>query len=793
MAAAAAGAAGTPAFAATAAGGQRNRGGQHRRSRENGILRWQLAKALRQAQIEGEGAIHDEVHEALTGELVVAPLGFHDPCGKSAARGGGFGAGTGRNNCRASGFKRGWVGTLLGFVSFSAAEDGDVEAHRGELYLLPLLGVLICQERALRQVRRCLREKVSERIDDVQVSQDIVDHRDVSESLGDALETDKGGERFDGKDIELRPGRIRELNKLSPANLPGDCQLVGGNGCFDGVLPALVVEANGLHLWVGGLFDGHAAHCIWRRDDSKMLSVSLAAGDRHKVVCNGDSLLRGVTCKNRKHMTKETHDDLLARAFGEPAPKPQVPSTGDFDLAERNAFRRVNRKTTIRSEDSTDIYEVEYRKLRLEQVILVGVWTEGTVAEVEATMAELVALTETAGAEVIEALYQKRDKPDPGTYIGSGKVKELKDIVTATGADTVVCDGELTPGQLTALERALNTKVIDRTMLILDIFAQHAKSKEGKVQVSLAQLEYLYTHTRGWGGSLSRQAGGRAGSNGGVGLRGPGETKIETDRRRIRTQMALLRKELKGMKTEREIKRSRRASSTIAQIAIAGYTNAGKSSLINAMTGAGVLVEDALFATLDPTTRRAELGDGRQVVFTDTVGFVRHLPTQLVEAFKSTLEEVLAADLMLHVVDGSDPFPLKQIEAVNKVIYDIVKDTGEEAPPEIIVINKIDQADPLVLAELRHALDRDNVVYVSAKTGEGIDELTARVELFLNSQDEHVQLLVPFTRGDVVDRIHTQGTVRSEEYTGEGTLVDVRLPASIAAELREFRVAGEDA
>lgn len=492
-------------------------------------------------------------------------------------------------------------------------------------------------------------------------------------------------------------------------------------------------------------------------------------------------------------MTQETHDDLLAQAFGEPAPMPQVPSTGDFDLAERNAFRRVNRKTTIRSEDSTDIYEVEYRKLRLEQVILVGVWTEGTVAEVEATMAELVALTETAGAEVIEALYQKRDKPDPGTYIGSGKVKELKDIVTATGADTVVCDGELTPGQLTALERALNTKVIDRTMLILDIFAQHAKSKEGKVQVSLAQLEYLYTHTRGWGGNLSRQAGGRAGSNGGVGLRGPGETKIETDRRRIRTQMALLRKELKGMKTEREIKRSRRASSTIAQIAIAGYTNAGKSSLINAMTGAGVLVEDALFATLDPTTRRAKLADGRQVVFTDTVGFVRHLPTQLVEAFKSTLEEVLAADLMLHVVDGSDPFPLKQIEAVNKVIYDIVKDTGEEAPPEIIVINKIDQADPLVLAELRHALDRDNVVYVSAKTGEGIDELTARVELFLNSQDEHVQLLVPFTRGDVVDRIHTQGTVRSEEYTGQGTLVDVRLPASIAAELREFRVAGEDA
>ncbi|KXB55883.1 GTP-binding protein HflX [Corynebacterium sp. DNF00584] len=503
-----------------------------------------------------------------------------------------------------------------------------------------------------------------------------------------------------------------------------------------------------------------------------------------------------------KHMTekeKQSHEDLLAAAFRDlAAPVHGVrpvdhgdhgdPTTGELDLAERNSFRRVTKATTIRAEDTTDGYEVEYRKLRLEQVVLVGVWTEGTVAEVEATMSELAALTETAGAEVVEALYQKRDKPDPGTYVGSGKVKELKDIVMATGADTVVCDGELTPGQLSALERELDTKVIDRTMLILDIFAQHAKSKEGKAQVSLAQLEYLYTHTRGWGGNLSRQAGGRAGSNGGVGLRGPGETKIETDRRRIRTQMALLRRELKAMKTAREVKRARRGASAIPQIAIAGYTNAGKSSLINAMTGAGVLVENALFATLDPTTRRAELADGRQVVFTDTVGFVRHLPTQLVEAFKSTLEEVLAADIMLHVVDGSDPFPLKQIEAVNKVIYDIVRETGEDAPPEIIVINKIDEADPLVLAELRHVLDRDNVVYVSAKTGEGIDELTARVELFLNARDAHVQLLVPFTRGDVVARAHAVGTVRSESYTEDGTLLDVRLPVAVADELKEFHV-----
>ncbi len=510
-----------------------------------------------------------------------------------------------------------------------------------------------------------------------------------------------------------------------------------------------------------------------------------------------------MTKQNTPHV-----DELLAQAFRDNLPQEapaqqegfdedpaaasreaeDVPTTGQLDLAERNSFRRVTRATTIRAEDTTDGYEVEYRKLRLEQVVLVGVWTEGTVAEVEATMDELARLTETAGAEVVEAIYQKRDKPDPGTYIGRGKVAELKDIVQATGADTVICDGELQPGQLSALERELNTKVIDRTMLILDIFAQHAKSKEGKAQVSLAQLEYLYTHTRGWGGNLSRQAGGRAGSNGGVGLRGPGETKIESDRRRIRTQMAQLRRELRGMKTARDIKRSRRDSSGIPQIAIAGYTNAGKSSLINAMTGAGVLVEDALFATLDPTTRRAELGDGRQVIFSDTVGFVRHLPTQLVEAFKSTLEEVLAADLMLHVVDGSDPFPLKQIEAVNTVIYDIVKETGEQAPPEIIVVNKLDQADPLVLAELRHTLDREDVVYVSAHTGEGIDELMARIELHLNSRDRHVQLVVPFTRGEVVSRVHNLGTVLEETYAPEGTVLDVRLPQALARELEEFIV-----
>ncbi|MGD7001073.1 GTPase HflX [Corynebacterium halotolerans] len=509
-------------------------------------------------------------------------------------------------------------------------------------------------------------------------------------------------------------------------------------------------------------------------------------------------------------MTQSNNDDLLARAFRDHHPTTQpepdtgedqsgllrsgaqeetggtTPTTGDLDLEERNSLRRLPRGTEVRSDDVETITEVEYRKVRLEQVILVGMWTEGTLAEIEASMAELSALAETAGAEVVDMLYQKRDKPDPGTYIGSGKVLELRDTVAATGADTVVCDGELSPGQLVALENALNTKVIDRTMLILDIFAQHAKSREGKAQVSLAQMEYLITRVRGWGGNLSRQGGGRAGSNGGVGLRGPGETKIEADRRRLRQEMAKLRRELAGMKTSREVKRSRRRASTIPQIAIAGYTNAGKSSLINAMTGAGVLVEDALFATLDPTTRRASLADGRSVVFTDTVGFVRHLPTQLVEAFKSTLEEVLQADLILHVVDGSDAFPLKQIEAVNAVILDILRETGEEVPPEIIVVNKTDAADPLTLVELRHVLD--DVVFVSAKTGEGIPELEARVELFLNTLDAHITVLIPFTRGDLVSRIHEYGTVRSEDYTAEGTLIDVRLPRSLAGELEEFIV-----
>ena len=258
---------------------------------------------------------------------------------------------------------------------------------------------------------------------------------------------------------------------------------------------------------------------------------------------------------------------------------------------------------------------------------------------------------------MLDGLIQRRGRPDPATFIGSGKVDELRDAVRAAGADTVICDGELSPGQLRQLEDKLKVKVIDRTALILDIFAQHARSRDGKAQVELAQLSYLLPRLRGWGEALSRQVGGRAAGGVGIGGRGPGETKIELDRRRIRNRMSKLRREIAAMRQVRETQRGERRRNEVPSVAIVGYTNAGKSSLLNALTGAGVLVEDALFATLDPTTRRAATADGRAYTLTDTVGFVRHLPHQLVEAFRSTLEETAEADLLVHVVDASDPLP----------------------------------------------------------------------------------------------------------------------------------------
>jgi GTP-binding protein HflX len=386
---------------------------------------------------------------------------------------------------------------------------------------------------------------------------------------------------------------------------------------------------------------------------------------------------------------------------------------------------------------------------------------------------------------VLEGLIQRRDKPDPATYIGSGKAAELRQLVVATGADTVICDGELSPAQLNALEKVVKVKVIDRTALILDIFAQHATSREGKAQVELAQMQYMLPRLRGWGESMSRQAGGRAGgSGGGVGTRGPGETKIETDRRRIRERMSRLRREIKDMKKVRDTQRSRRKESDVPSIAIVGYTNAGKSSLLNALTGAGVLVENALFATLEPTTRRGEFDDGRPFVVTDTVGFVRHLPTQLVEAFRSTLEEVLDADLLVHVVDGSDANPMAQIEAVRQVIGEVHTDHHAPPAPELLVVNKIDAADDLTLAQLRRGLA--GAAFVSAWTGDGVDRLRTRLGELVEPREVTVDVTIPYSRGDLVARLHDEGRVDATEHHPDGTRVKARVPAALAAAVGSF-------
>ena len=456
------------------------------------------------------------------------------------------------------------------------------------------------------------------------------------------------------------------------------------------------------------------------------------------------------------------------------------PSLGELALEDRAALKRVAGLST----ELTDISEVEYRQLRLERVVLVGVWTDGSAADSEASLAELAALAETAGSEVLEGLIQRRDKPDPSTYIGSGKAKELREVVIATGADTVICDGELSPAQLNALEKVVKVKVIDRTALILDIFAQHATSREGKAQVAYAQMEYMLPRLRGWGESMSRQGGGAGGSGGGVGTRGPGETKIETDRRRIRERMSKLRREIKDMKQIRDTQRSRRLHSDMASVAIVGYTNAGKSSLLNSLTGAGVLVQNALFATLEPTTRRGEFDDGRPFTLTDTVGFVRHLPTQLVEAFRSTLEEVVDADLLVHVVDGSDSNPLAQIEAVRQVVREVQNDHHAPPAPELLVVNKIDAANDLMLAQLRRALP--GAVFVSAHTGEGLPRLRARLGELVEPREITVDVTIPYDRGDLVARLHSDGHVDAVEHTEAGTRLKARVPAALAASLRQY-------
>lgn len=453
-------------------------------------------------------------------------------------------------------------------------------------------------------------------------------------------------------------------------------------------------------------------------------------------------------------------------------------TTGQADLADRISLRRVASLST----ELDDVNQVEYRQLRLERVVLVSVWTSGTERDAENSLIELKSLANTAGSQVLDGLIQRRSYPDPATYIGSGKVKEVRQVVVETGADTVICDGELSPAQLRNLEDLVGVKVIDRTALILDIFAQHAKSVEGKAQVELAQLQYLKQRLRGWGGNLSRQVGGRAAGGVGIGGRGPGETKIETDRRRIKTRIAQLKVKMRDLDATRKLARADRRRNRVPSVAIVGYTNAGKSSLLNCLTDAGVLVEDALFATLDPTTRRVTTADGRVYTLTDTVGFVRHLPHDLVEAFASTLEESVEADLLVHVVDGADADPLGQVAAVRSVLAQI----GAGDRLELLVVNKIDQVDDDAVLALRHGLP--GALFVSARTGAGLAELRSEIESRLPVPTRAVHALVPWSRGDLIDRVHRCGELSKEEHTPEGTEIVARVHPDLAGELEPYQL-----
>jgi GTP-binding protein HflX len=449
-----------------------------------------------------------------------------------------------------------------------------------------------------------------------------------------------------------------------------------------------------------------------------------------------------------------------------------------FEREDRAALRRVQGLST----ELEDVTEVEYRQLRLENVILIGVYSSGQGKDADNSLRELSSLAETAGARVLDGLLQQRPHPDPSTYLGRGKAEELRGIVQALGADTVIADTELAPSQRRALEDVVKVKVIDRTAVILDIFSQHAKSREGRAQVELAQLEYLLPRLRGWGESMSRQAGGQVGAGNGMGSRGPGETKIELDRRRIHTRMSRLRKQIKGFAPAREAKRANRNRFEVPSVAIAGYTNAGKSSLLNRITSAGVLVENALFATLDATVRKSMTPDGRPYTFTDTVGFVSNLPHQLVEAFRSTLEEIGEADVIVHVVDAAHPDPAAQI----KTVRDVIGEIEARDIPEIIVFNKSDLVDDderLVLRGLE-----PTAVFVSARTGEGVEELLGRIAEIIPQPELELKLLVPYDRGDVISGLHDHGRVLTTDYVEAGTLVTALVHKQFAEALKPFEV-----
>ena len=404
-----------------------------------------------------------------------------------------------------------------------------------------------------------------------------------------------------------------------------------------------------------------------------------------------------------------------------------------------------------------------------ERAVLAGLSSAGE----EDPLEELAALARAAGADPVARVVQVRRTPDPTTYVGKGKVEEIHQLVHSTGSDAVILDDELTPGQLRNLEERLKVKVLDRTALILDIFALHARSREGKTQVELAQLNYLLPRLRGWGEAMSRLGGG-------IGTRGPGETKIEVDRQHIRRRLAKLRRDIADLGRTRKVKRASRERSGVPQIALAGYTNAGKSTLMNALAGSDVLVADQPFATLDATTRRITLPGGRGATLSDTVGFVRKLPHDLVEAFKSTLEEVTRSDLVLHVADASAPDVDSQIEAVREVLGQI----GAGALPEVLALNKWDLLSELEKAQARRRFATG--IPVSALTGEGVQELIGSLAERVPHPSLTVTLLIPFDRPEVLPRIHREGEVLSADAGPEGTSVVARVSERELQRIKEF-------
>jgi len=411
-----------------------------------------------------------------------------------------------------------------------------------------------------------------------------------------------------------------------------------------------------------------------------------------------------------------------------------------------------------------------------QQALLVGTGSgTRTLDEAEASLSELGLLTDTAGAEPVESVLQRRDAPDPATYIGSGKAQELRGLADALDADVVVFDDELTPAQQRNLEKLFGRDVVDRVALILDIFAQHATSQEGMVQVELAQLRYRLPRLRGRGIELSQQAGG-------IGTRGPGETQLEVDRRRIQRRMRKLEDDLKRLARTRNTQRKARRRRELVTVALVGYTNAGKSTLLNRLTASDALVEDQLFSTLDPTTRRLRLPGGETVLVSDTVGFVRKLPHQLVEAFRSTLEEVVDARLLLHVVDASAPTVDQQIAAVR----DVLREIGAAELPELVVVNKLDVAGPEAVDEVLAA--HPGAVAVSAATGEGVDKLREVLVERLRALDRIVELSVPYERGDVMAALHREGEVLVEIHGDRETRVRARIPEEDVSRFAEFVV-----